>query len=97
MKISQVDALLMSCALPTPLQLPFYGGTRTILKRDAMLIRVTTDTGLRGYAPGPAHETAARQIREDIAPFLNGLDPRGIQIAPTAAQGDDEFDLMAEI
>jgi len=77
MKISQVDALLMSCALPTPLQLPFYGGTRTILKRDAMLIRVTTDTGLRGYAPGPAHETAARQIREDIAPFLNGLDPRG--------------------
>src|SRR6476646_10416626 len=77
MKISQVDALLMSCALPTPLQLPFHGGPRTILKRDAMLIRVTTDTGLRGYAPGPAHETAARQIREDIAPFLNGLNPHG--------------------
>jgi L-alanine-DL-glutamate epimerase-like enolase superfamily enzyme len=76
MKISQVEALLMSCALPTPLELPFYGGRRTILKRDAMLIRVTTDTGLRGYAPGPAHETAARQIRDDIAPFLNGLDPR---------------------
>src|SRR5262249_51264833 len=73
---SQVEALLMSCALPTPLELPFYGGRRTILKRDAMLIRVTTDTGLRGYAPGPAHETAARQIRDDIAPFLNGLDPR---------------------
>jgi L-alanine-DL-glutamate epimerase-like enolase superfamily enzyme len=77
MKISRVDALLMSCALPEPLELPFYGGTRTILKRDAMLIRVTTDTGLRGYAPGPAHETAATQIREHIAPFLDGRDPRG--------------------
>jgi len=66
MKISRVDALLMSCALPEPLKLPFYGGTRTILKRDAMLIRVTTDTGLRGYAPGPAHETAATQIRADL-------------------------------
>jgi L-alanine-DL-glutamate epimerase-like enolase superfamily enzyme len=77
MKISQVDALLMSCALPKPLELPFYGGRRTILKRDAMLIRITTDTGLRGYAPGPAHETAAEQIREHIGPFLHGRDPRG--------------------
>src|SRR5262249_39020911 len=76
MKISKVDALLMSCALPRPLKLPFYGGMRTILKRDAMLIRVTTDSGLRGYAPGPAHETAATQIRGDIATFLIGRDPR---------------------
>src|SRR5262245_60109846 len=76
MKIARVDALLMSCALPEPLDLPFYGGRRTILKRDAMLIRITTDTGLRGYAPGPAHEIAATQIRDPIAPFLHGRDPR---------------------
>jgi L-alanine-DL-glutamate epimerase-like enolase superfamily enzyme len=77
MRISRVEALLMSCALPEPLRLPFHGGERTILKRDAMLIRVTTDTGLRGYAPGPAHEAAALQIRDRIAPFLDGRDPRG--------------------
>jgi L-alanine-DL-glutamate epimerase-like enolase superfamily enzyme len=75
-KISRVDPLLMSCALPEPLDLPYYGGRRSILKRDAMLIRITTDTGLRGYAPGPAHETAATQIRDHIAPFLVGRDPR---------------------
>jgi L-alanine-DL-glutamate epimerase-like enolase superfamily enzyme len=75
MKITRVDAFLMSCPLPEPLKLPFYNGERTILKRDAMLIRVETDKGLRGWAPGPAHERAARQIRETIAPFLVGRDP----------------------
>ena len=49
----------MSYPMPEPLRLPFWGGERTILKRDAMLLRITTDTGLRGYAPGPAHERAA--------------------------------------
>jgi len=66
----------MSCPLPEPLRLPFFNGERTILKRDAMLIRVTTDTGLRGFAPGPAHERAAKEIKEVIAPFLTGKDPR---------------------
>jgi L-alanine-DL-glutamate epimerase-like enolase superfamily enzyme len=76
MKITRVEPLLLSCPLPTPLVMPFYGGERTILKRDAMLVRVTTDTGLRGFAPGPAHEDAAIQIRDVIAPFLDGRDPR---------------------
>jgi L-alanine-DL-glutamate epimerase-like enolase superfamily enzyme len=75
MKIAAVDALLMSCPLPRPLELPFWNGLRTILKRDAMFIRVTTDTGLKGYAPGPAHERAAVEIKETIAPFLKGRDP----------------------
>lgn len=69
----------MSYALPTPLRLPFYGGERTILKRDAMLIRVTTDTGLKGYAPGPAHQRAADEIKKIIRPFLLGKDPRNWQ------------------
>jgi L-alanine-DL-glutamate epimerase-like enolase superfamily enzyme len=76
MKISHVDAFLMSFVLPEPLRLRFWGGERVILKRDAMLIRVTTDTGLRGYAPGPAHEAAATDVRDVIAPFLAGRDPR---------------------
>ena len=76
MKITRVEPILMSCPLREPLRLPFWGGERTILKRDAMLIRVTTDTGLRGYAPGPAHEVAAQQIKDVIAPFLDGKDPQ---------------------
>ena len=66
----------MSCPLPAPLRMPFWGGERTILKRDAMLIRVKADNGLVGYAPGPAHQTAADQISNVIRPFLVGRDPR---------------------
>jgi L-alanine-DL-glutamate epimerase-like enolase superfamily enzyme len=76
MKIKEVQAFLMSYALPEPMKLPFWGGERTILKRDAMLIRVKTDTGLIGYAPGPAHERAQKEIHNIIRPFLLGKDPR---------------------
>ena len=76
MKITEVHAFLMSFPFPEPLLLPFYGGERTIIKRDAMLIRVKADNGLVGYAPGPAHERAAREIHEVIRPFLLGKDPR---------------------
>src|SRR5215813_9525692 len=76
MKITDVQAILMSYRFPKPLELPFYGGHRTILKRDAMLIRVKADNGLVGYAPGPAHETAAQEIISVIRPFLLTQDPR---------------------
>jgi L-alanine-DL-glutamate epimerase-like enolase superfamily enzyme len=74
-KITRVESFLMSCPLPQPLKLTFWNGERTILKRDAMILRVTADNGLRGYAPGPAHERAAHEIRDVIGPFLQGKDP----------------------
>jgi L-alanine-DL-glutamate epimerase-like enolase superfamily enzyme len=88
MKITEIRADLMSCPLAEPLRLPFYGGERTILKRDAMLIRATADNGLVGYAPGPAHERAAREIDQQIAPFLLGQDPR--RWAELCVPGDGE-------
>ena len=32
-------------------KLNYYGGERTILKRDAMLVRIEADNGLVGYGP----------------------------------------------
>jgi L-alanine-DL-glutamate epimerase-like enolase superfamily enzyme len=76
MKISRVESFLMSYPMPKEIRLEFWGGVRTILKRDAMLIKITCENGLVGYAPGPAHERAVVEIREVIAPFLIGKDPR---------------------
>ena len=88
MKITEVEAFLMSYPLTKPLRLPFHGGERTIIKRDAMLIRVTADNGLVGYAPGPAHERAAKEIRRTIRPFLIGRDP--LKWRETVFSGDPE-------
>ena len=66
----------MSYPFAEPVRLPFYGGERTVIKRDAMLIRVKTDNGLVGYAPGPAHERAQHEIHGVIRSFLLGKDPR---------------------
>jgi len=76
MKIRSVRANLMSAPLPEPLVLPYHGGRRTIVKRDAMLIRVESESGLTGYGPGPAHEEALRGITDIIAPFLTGRELR---------------------
>jgi len=65
----------MSYAMPDKVELPFWGGVRTILKRDAMLIKVTADNGLVGFAPGPAFSRAYDEISTVIKNFLLGKDP----------------------
>ena len=83
MKIASVRSYLLSYPFAEPIRLPFWGGERTILKRDAMFIRVETDSGLVGYAPGPGHERAQREIRQIIAPFLTGrvlADPDALRV-----------------
>jgi L-alanine-DL-glutamate epimerase-like enolase superfamily enzyme len=83
MKIQSVRSFLLSYPLPEPVCLPFHGGERTILKRDAMFIRVETDNGLIGYAPGPGSERAHRAIQQTIGPFLEGrtlADPDALRI-----------------
>ena len=66
-----------------PPKLSFHGGERTILKRDAMLIRIQTSNGMTGYAPGPGSEIAHRAIEDVIAPFLAGhtlADPDSLRV-----------------
>jgi L-alanine-DL-glutamate epimerase-like enolase superfamily enzyme len=83
MKIRGVQAHLLSFPFPQPIRLPFYGGERTILKRDAMLIRVEVSSGLVGYAPGPGSERTRDAIQQVIAPFLEGMalaDPDALRV-----------------
>lgn len=72
MKIRSVSATLLSYPFESPIRLPYYGGQRTLFKRDAMVIRIETDGGLIGYAPGQGSERARLAIQKTIAPFLEG-------------------------
>lgn len=74
--------------MPEEIALPFWGGIRTILKRDAMLIKVTADNGLAGYAPGPAFTRALEEINTVIREFLVGKDP--LQWKQFVFSGDPE-------
>jgi L-alanine-DL-glutamate epimerase-like enolase superfamily enzyme len=92
MKIRRVQSFLMSYPFAEPIKLAFYGGERTILKRDAMLIRVEAEGGLVGYAPGPGSEKAQRAIESTIAPFLEGrslADPDALRIQFLGGPGAD--------
>ncbi|HUA61518.1 MAG TPA: mandelate racemase/muconate lactonizing enzyme family protein [Verrucomicrobiae bacterium] len=83
MKIASVRSYLLSYPFADPIRLPFWGGERTILKRDAMFIRVAADNGLVGYAPGAADERAQKAIQEVIGPFLTDRtlgDPDALRI-----------------
>ena len=64
MKIRSVRAFLLSYPFKDPIRLRYHGGERTIYKRDAMLIRVETDNGLVGYAPGQG--TKERRARSKV-------------------------------
>src|SRR5229473_3178667 len=90
MQISSVRAHLLSYALPQPIHLTYHCGERTILKRDAMLIRVEADNGLVGYAPGQGSERAKEGIESVIASFLEGRtlgDPDALRVQFVEAAG----------
>ncbi|MGH9720990.1 MAG: mandelate racemase/muconate lactonizing enzyme family protein [Bryobacteraceae bacterium] len=96
MKITSVRSFLMSYRLDEPVKLPFYGGERTIIKRDAMLIRVETDKGLVGWGPGAPSEKAQHSIESAIAPFLEGLtlaDPDALRVKFFAGPGAGGLEL----
>lgn len=83
MKVVSVRCHLLSYPLPEPLLLTYFGGERTIIKRDAMLIRVEADNGAVGFAPGQGNESTRDIIEKVIAPFLEGraiADPDALRV-----------------
>ena len=94
LKITSIQAHLLSYPFESPIELDYHGGHRTILKRDAMLIRVETDKGFIGYAPGQGSERAKRVIDDVIAPFLVGrilADTDALRVMFLKGPGDDQY------
>jgi L-alanine-DL-glutamate epimerase-like enolase superfamily enzyme len=92
MHIVRVESFLLSYPFPEPKRLSYFGGERTILKRDAMLVRVEADSGLVGYGPGQASEKAQRAIQTTVASFLQGralADPDALRVQFLLEHGGD--------
>jgi L-alanine-DL-glutamate epimerase-like enolase superfamily enzyme len=83
MRVARVEPHLLSYVFPSPIELDYHGGHRTIYKRDAMLIKIVSDRGRVGYAPGMGSESAQKAILETIAPWLEGkalADPDALRV-----------------
>ena len=96
MIIKSIEPHLLSCPLPEPAVYPFHGGCRTIYKRDAMVVRVETEDGTVGYAPGAASEDNVRKIEKEIAPLLIGtrlVDPTNF--VEDASRSKRRFNLVS--
>ncbi|MBM3813491.1 MAG: mandelate racemase/muconate lactonizing enzyme family protein [Acidimicrobiia bacterium] len=98
MKIERVQSFLLSYPMPEVVKLDYYGGLRTIVKRDALLIRVQADNGLIGYAPGQGSEGFHERIEKTVAPFLQGRtlsDPDALRAQFVQGAGKDQETMKA--
>ncbi len=91
-RIARVEPHLLTFPFPEPLKLNYHGGERIIYKRDAMLIRVISDKGRIGYAPGQGSEAAQAMIENIIGPWLIGkslADPDALRVQFLLGPGQD--------
>lgn len=74
MKIVRIEAFLLAYSLPEPMA----NSIVVFRRREAMLLRLTTDTGIVGWGESVAsvHATAA-YVRARLAPIVLGQDPAG--------------------
>jgi len=103
MKITEVQAILMSCPLPEPCA-AVLGRGANLLKRDAMLIRVTADNGLVGFTRPVRRTSGGTRNHDSIRSFparqrsatLGKFDFRGELESPKPiARGNRAHDLAA--
>lgn len=65
MDIRNIHGYALSSPIEPPQDRQFHGGTRTLLKRDVVLLVVETADGTRGVATGGASSSAMREFFED--------------------------------
>jgi L-alanine-DL-glutamate epimerase-like enolase superfamily enzyme len=67
MRLSDVSAHTLSSPIDPPQERHFLGGSRRLLKRDAILVVVETADGAVGYAPAGASSSAMREYFDDAS------------------------------
>jgi D-galactarolactone cycloisomerase len=75
MKVTDLQAYLLSSPLSTPFRVRTAAGQLTVYKQDCLLLRVHTDLGLSGYAAGPASANLAQLINRNLKSAVVNIDP----------------------
>ncbi len=75
MKVTDLQAYLLSSPLAEPLLVQTAAWGIRIRKQDCLLVRVKTDLGLAGFSAGPASANLAQLINRNLKSAVVNIDP----------------------
>ena len=78
-KVTDVQAYLLSAPLSEPLRTRIASGEWICYKQDSLVVRVHTDQGFTGYAAGPASANLAQLINRNLKSAVVNIDPVKIE------------------
>lgn len=79
MKVTDLQAYLLSAPLNEPFRTRIAIGEWVCYKQDCLVVRTHTDQGLSGYAAGPASANLAQLINRNLKSAVVNIDPVKIE------------------
>ena len=79
MKVTDLQAYLLSAPLAEPIRTRIAIGEWICYKQDCLVLRVHTDQGLSGYAAGPPSANLAQLINRNLKSAVVNIDPIKIE------------------
>ena len=79
MKVTDLQAYLLSAPLAEPVRTRIAIGDWVCYKQDCLVVRIHTDQGLSGYAAGPPSANLAQLINRNLKSAVVNIDPVKIE------------------
>ena len=79
MKVTDLQAYLLSAPLAEPVRTRIAIGEWVCYKQDCLVVRIHTDQGLSGYAAGPPSANLAQLINRNLKSAVVNIDPVKIE------------------
>jgi D-galactarolactone cycloisomerase len=79
MKVTDLQAYLLSAPLAEPVRTRIAVGDWVCYKQDCLVVRIHTDQGLNGYAAGPPSANLAQLINRNLKSAVVNIDPVKIE------------------
>jgi L-alanine-DL-glutamate epimerase-like enolase superfamily enzyme len=79
MKVTDLQAYLLSAPLAEPIRTRIALGEWVCYKQDCLVLRIHTDQGLSGYAAGPPSANLAQLVNRNLKSAVVNIDPVKIE------------------